>query len=542
MSAEPTAVESLGPLGSIDRSDQIVALCLSLLAILIFGRTLATEVLFGDSGEFQVLSRTGGLAHATGYPLYLVFGKLFSLVPIGTVAGRVNFVSSFFGAAAVGLVYLVGRSLAVRRVFAAIAASVLLIAPIFWWQSVVAEVYTISAAFLSAVLLCALIWRRTRNSALLLWGGLLGALCLGLHHSVVLAMPAVLLYLVICRASKSEWKAAGVGILSGAAVSFALYMVMASIDSPATSTNYSRPSAVSYGLNSAEDFDSPFTRAKFVFLAEQFTADGIFQAKYVPANLKRLQAQLSSDFGWLIPSLGLLGVVAMFVRRGRRREGVMLLTAYCILLVFPLMHFAFDLEVEFIQSHVVMCVLAAVGLQALQDSILSRQRATKTHFLIAGAVASIGVLANSSRLVGEIPPALAAGKPTFLEGVFRQFPYNIDYPAEAHDAARQMIGLVPDNSMLLVEWTYVYDLHWVAQFEMNKKGIEVVEPFPSFPIKEDVALSMIEFYARNALKRPMFADSVRDGMKPYFDHVPALTDPNNGTVYLYQLILKRQKQ
>ena len=47
-----------------------------LAAFLIYARTVAPNVLFGDSGEFQVISATGGLAHASGYPIYLALGKL----------------------------------------------------------------------------------------------------------------------------------------------------------------------------------------------------------------------------------------------------------------------------------------------------------------------------------------------------------------------------------------------------------------------------------------------------------------------------------
>ena len=50
--------------------------------------TAAPTVLPGDSGEFQFAAPLLGLAHPTGYPLYLILGKLWTvLVPWGDVAG-----------------------------------------------------------------------------------------------------------------------------------------------------------------------------------------------------------------------------------------------------------------------------------------------------------------------------------------------------------------------------------------------------------------------------------------------------------------------
>ncbi len=70
--------------------------------------TLAPSVvtLFDDSLEFQLVTYQLGIAHPTGYPLYTSLGKLFTFLPFGDVAYRVNLMSAVFGAAAIALVYL----------------------------------------------------------------------------------------------------------------------------------------------------------------------------------------------------------------------------------------------------------------------------------------------------------------------------------------------------------------------------------------------------------------------------------------------------
>ncbi len=92
--------------------DGWLALGCSLAAGILYLRTLAPGLLFGDAGEFQVAAWTGGLAHPTGYPLYLILGWIWThLLPLQTPAWRMNLLSALYGALAVGLVYLAASAL-----------------------------------------------------------------------------------------------------------------------------------------------------------------------------------------------------------------------------------------------------------------------------------------------------------------------------------------------------------------------------------------------------------------------------------------------
>ena len=81
---------------------------LFLLTFLLYLSSLAPSVvtLFDDSLEFQLVTYQLGIAHPTGYPLYTLLGKLFTFLPVGNVAFRVNLMSAIFGAGTVVLVYL----------------------------------------------------------------------------------------------------------------------------------------------------------------------------------------------------------------------------------------------------------------------------------------------------------------------------------------------------------------------------------------------------------------------------------------------------
>jgi hypothetical protein len=133
-----------------------------LLSLGLYLRTLAPSVaaLFDDSLEFPLVVHRLAIAHPTGYPLYILLGKLFSLGPWHNVAWAVNLLSAVAGAGTVALVYLLARSLAFRHLPALVAAMALAISPVFWSQAVVAEVYTLNTVFVASLLWLARRWAR----------------------------------------------------------------------------------------------------------------------------------------------------------------------------------------------------------------------------------------------------------------------------------------------------------------------------------------------------------------------------------------------
>ena len=193
------------------------------LSFLLYLITLAPSVvtLFDDSLEFQLVTYQLGIAHPTGYPLYTLLGKLFTFLPVGNVAFRVNVMSAFFGAATIALLYLVilrtiksdwrwdaapagERFLqpatlshhAIPHVAAILGASFLAVSPIFWRQATIAEVYTLNAVFIALILYVALRSFQSAQSQVV-WLSLLVGLSLTHHRTMVLLLPALVLYLYL---------------------------------------------------------------------------------------------------------------------------------------------------------------------------------------------------------------------------------------------------------------------------------------------------------------------------------------------------------
>ena len=89
--------------------DRRLALLLVAFTLGWYTRTLPPGLLMGDPGEFQLAAWRFGLAHPTGYPLYLILGGIWQrlLAILGVEpATALNLLSTIFGALTVGLFYL----------------------------------------------------------------------------------------------------------------------------------------------------------------------------------------------------------------------------------------------------------------------------------------------------------------------------------------------------------------------------------------------------------------------------------------------------
>ena len=144
---------------------------------------------WGDSGEFQyrILSCPDGIlggceSFAVAHPLYVALGKLLCRTPF-----HVTLLSSFFGALAVGGLFLCTRHLGLAVLFG--------LSHMLWWLSCVAEVQTMNLVFLAFETVLLLRFFATGRRAWLLAACFLTGLHLSCHNFALLAAPAFILLL-----------------------------------------------------------------------------------------------------------------------------------------------------------------------------------------------------------------------------------------------------------------------------------------------------------------------------------------------------------
>ena len=157
------------------------------ISFILYLSTLCPNLYWRDAGEFQVVAYQLGIAHPAGSPFYVLTTKIFTFLPFGSIAFKVNLASAFFGAALISLIFLLineclklifpshnnKRSLVLSG---ALAASLYAVSNSLWQNSVVAEVFTLQNCFmvLIAPLLVQGIKQTEKKSCLYLAGFLFG--------------------------------------------------------------------------------------------------------------------------------------------------------------------------------------------------------------------------------------------------------------------------------------------------------------------------------------------------------------------------------
>src|SRR5215208_1348391 len=172
------------------------------VGILYIGTLAPTVLPYGapdtlDSPMLQAEVSVLGVGHPTGYPTYMMLTHLFTYLPIGDSAYRVNLASAVYGLAAVLVVYLAGLRLGGRAVAAAAGALAFGLSGAFWSQAVIAEVYTFEALLVALVTFVLLLWRDRRDGKYLLLSAFLVSLSLTHHLTSVLLVPGALAFVFL---------------------------------------------------------------------------------------------------------------------------------------------------------------------------------------------------------------------------------------------------------------------------------------------------------------------------------------------------------
>ncbi len=168
-------------------------------ALVLYVRTTAPSVatVFDDSLEFQVVIPLLGVPHPPGYPLYVLLGKVWTwLFPVGDPAFRLNVLSAVLASCALVFMERFLFHVSQSVVGAWTAVVLVAIAPTFWAEATITEVYALHWLLLAALLYWG--WRmlvspdpsRPLNMLALVVG-------LGLaHHRMILLLVPTVLYWV----------------------------------------------------------------------------------------------------------------------------------------------------------------------------------------------------------------------------------------------------------------------------------------------------------------------------------------------------------
>jgi hypothetical protein len=350
-------------------ADWLIGSALFAGSLAVYLQTLAPSVatIFDDSLEFQLVCFQPGIAHPPGYPLYTLVGKLFTLLPLGDVAYRVNLMSAVFASLAVAFVYADLRLLAGYKVPALLGSAAFAVSAVFWSQAVIAEVYTLNAAFLAAVLCLLLAWagrkerhrvpvdgEPTNSTRLLSLAALLFGLSLTHHRTMVLLVPAAIIFIALVdrRVFTRGSLMAKLTLLVVSPLALYLYLPVRGMSMSSLNGAYQ---------NTLQGFLSYVTAGPYsIFL----TANPLAQSR----DLGFYVTLVRDQFTWAGLVLAAMGLAYSFTRW---RQALLLVLFVATTALFGLVYKVPDVEVFLIPLFLVLALWIGVGFSALWEAIVA---------------------------------------------------------------------------------------------------------------------------------------------------------------------------
>ncbi len=207
--------------------DVFVSTAVGVIASAVYLKTLAPSVSFWDCGEFITCSYILGVPHPPGAPLYVLIGRIFTMLPFfGDIAPRINLISAVVSGATVFLACLMTlrllrfwwfkeRNDVLSRIAyytgGIVASLSLAFSHSFWFNAVEAEVYALSMFFTFLGVWIALVWmdrhKDPESDKLLVFIAYLFGLGGGVHLLCFLTLPTILaiIFFTDRRSFKRPW-------------------------------------------------------------------------------------------------------------------------------------------------------------------------------------------------------------------------------------------------------------------------------------------------------------------------------------------------
>jgi hypothetical protein len=419
------------------------------LVLVLYLKTLAPTVLYLQDPELldavmlQMQVSVLGIAHPTGYPTYLMLTHLFTYLPFGDPAYRVNLGSAFYAALAVVAVYAAGLLLGRRIVAAATGALVFGLGTALWSQAVIAEVYTLNALLVSLTIVVLLLWREYRQDRYLLLSAFLVGLCLTNHLTSGLLLPAGLLLVALVdwrRLVDFRLVLGGAGLFVLGLIPYLYLPIRAAMDPPMEANN-----------------PTDFGRFWYVISGGNLTGSFFsFGPSELPGRMVFYWEHLLDNMPFLVVMVALPGAVVLLLRD--RAVGIFLGFLFFGWLFHAVENDIPDIDLYFIPTYLVLSLWAAAGIGTLLAEV-------ETLVSVSPRVSKGAILGVLSAMLLVLP--LLGVSETYakndMSGVYR---------------GRQEIEAVADNTAPNATILHHRSGMWyMVLVEKRRRDLTIVDPF-----------------------------------------------------------------
>ena len=428
-----------------DRLASLAGAGAGLLALVAYLSTLAPTVLSytaetKDAPVLPVAAHVLGISHPTGYPTYTILTHLFTYLPFGDPAYRVNLASAIFGALAVTALYAAGLRLTSGSIVAALVGALAFGAsPLFWSQAVIAEVYTLQVLFLALAFSVLLAWRETRRDGYLLLAAVVLGFSMTHHLTSGLLLPAAAAFVLLVEPRKVlDWRIVleGIGVFLISLLPYAYLPIRARMDPV---MNVEDPS-------NWERFKDLVTGGEF---KDKMWA---FGPEELPGRVQMYLDHLTGELHWAILAAAVIGAAYALLRD--RAAFALLALPYAGFLLYALEYDIEDIHYYFIPTYAILALCASAGLAAALRGAAG-VLAGGAPKLRTPAIAALSVVALSLPLWG-------------LAGTYRAVDRSGDY--EGRRIVEAVVQNTAPNAIVL---QHRGPLHYMELVEGRRTDIQV---------------------------------------------------------------------
>jgi hypothetical protein len=440
-----------------------------LVALAIYLRTLLPGSGFWDTAEAQTVPHTLSIFHPTGFPTYTLLGWLWSQLPLGEVAWRMNLMSAVSLAGASALAVLVAGQLTDERHRWAVAGAAAVAGLAFafasepWRNALRADVHALHI-FIAALIVWLLVtWAAAEQAGARRAGGWLMAAALafglGMGNHPLTGLMAIGIGAWVLLSAPHFWRRwrlilACAGLLALGLAVYA-YIPIRAVTPPEPPLFYARP-------NTFEQF-------RYLVFAEQFrNLFDPFSAPFADLGAKWNDAErvLSRQFvgpGWLVAALGASVLVV------RRPAAFSFLALLVIANVFYSMNFRDgDIDRYYLLSTLVGAVLIGVAVGAF-GAAAARAFAEASRWTLG-----IRGRRRLAAVAGGVVLLLAALLPTIsLAALYRERDQSQNRDADRWVAS--VHGVLPSDAVLISWWSYSTPLWYHRWILGQRPDVKIID-------------------------------------------------------------------
>jgi len=292
------------------------------------------------------------VGQTTGFPIAFLTGKLFSFLPIGTMAFRLNLYSVFWGAMTLFILFIFIKNILKNEYYIAFITVLFFgFFKVFWLQTNRFEVYTLSTFFSAIIMLTGYYWFSTRSNKFLYLYYFLIGLSFTNHPISVFLAPAFIFFPIY-----TEWRQV-----------FRLkkfFIILALIIFPNLLYLY-------IPIRSLQGFGNVTSLEKFIYYISgerwrgEFGFKGISMLKEMAAGYLDL---LKGDFTWIVLIFFIAGLVFLVLKK---RKFFYLIISLIVLNFIPILLYEKKPTHFYLTTMIVfLCIPFACGLAWLKDGIV----------------------------------------------------------------------------------------------------------------------------------------------------------------------------